>query len=477
MRRLSDRLSRFTLALLLALPGSVAADQPSAPPPSQLFRDFVAQADPAFRWSLVKTIPGEGTTTFVLELTSQQWRSPEEVDRTAWRHWLTIVRPEQVDFSTALLVVSGGSNDKPAPAGPRPLIADMARRSRSLVVEVTSVPNEPLTLAGGDKPLQEDALLAACMRRCLETGDASWLPRLPMVKSVVRAMDAVEQFLASDELPAEQRVVVDGFVITGRSKRGWTTWLVPIVDPRVKAIMPMVIDVLNVRRSMEHHLAAYGQWSPALRDYQQNRLLDKAALDRSERFRALDDPYTYRSLLTLPKYIVNASGDEYFVPDSSQFYFPELAGEKHLRYLPNTGHSIDDTDALEGALAFYQFILADQPRPTYSFRFYEDGAIALTAEEEPVAVRHWQATNPAARDFRLPVLGPKFTAAPLIRNDAGEYRGAVAQPAEGWTAHFIEAEFAGPGDARLKVSSGVQVAPRELPFADQARVQLQTARP
>ena len=35
----------------------------------------------------------------------------------------------------------------------------------------------------------------------------------------------------------------------------------------------------------------------------------------------IEDPYEYRQRLTMPKYIVNASGDQYFLPDNSQFYF------------------------------------------------------------------------------------------------------------------------------------------------------------
>ena len=32
----------------------------------------------------------------------------------------------------------------------------------------------------------------------------------------------------------------------------------------------------------------------------------------------------YRQRLSIPKYIINSSGDDFFTPDSSQFYFKKL---------------------------------------------------------------------------------------------------------------------------------------------------------
>lgn len=66
------------------------------------------------------------------------------------------------------------------------------------------------------------------------------------------------------------------------------------------------------------------------------------------------DPYEYRARLTMPKMIINATGDQFFVPDSSRFYFDALPGEKHLRYVPNADHSMRHTDVDETVLAFYR---------------------------------------------------------------------------------------------------------------------------
>ena len=46
-------------------------------------------------------------------------------------------------------------------------------------------------------------------------------------------------------------VKVDKFVVSGGSKRGWTTWTTAAVDRRVVAIMPAVIDLLNLEKSFD----------------------------------------------------------------------------------------------------------------------------------------------------------------------------------------------------------------------------------
>ena len=73
--------------------------------------------------------------------------------------------------------------------------------------------------------------------------------------------------------------------------------------------------------------------------------------------------------IAAPKLIVNSTGDQYFLPDSPQFYFEGLRGEKYLRYVPNTDHSLRGSyqDAAESALAFYQSILTNTPRPRFAW--------------------------------------------------------------------------------------------------------------
>ena len=423
---------------------------------------YVAAPDASYHYQLLNSIGGDGYTGYVLEMTSQRWRTAEEVDQPIWRHWLTVVRPEHLETSTSLLIVSGGSNEKPPPQI-NPVLAQIAVTTNSVVSEVRMIPNQPLVFAGDGNKRTEDAITAYTWEKFLTTGDETWPLRLPMTKSVVRAMDTVTAFCAS---PEGGEVSVDKFVLGGASKRGWTAWTVAAVDNRVAAILPTVIDLLNLEPSFEHHYRAYGFWAPAIGEFERTGIMRWAGTPPFEALLRIEDPYSYRERLTMPKFIVNSAGDQYFLPDSSQFYFDDLRGEKYLRYIPNTDHSLKAAyrDAAESAVAFYQSILTNAFRPRFAWDFADDGSIRVKTEARPEVVKLWQAHNSAARDFRLQTIGQAYTSSILTEQGAGLYVGEVPEPERGWTAYFVELTFPGPGSYPYKFTTAVRVTPDRLPF-------------
>ena len=71
--------------------------------------DYVAAPDSSYRYSVLNTVSGPGYTAYIIEMTSQSWRSADEVDRTLWKHWLTIVNPINAGGDKALdAVLVGG---------------------------------------------------------------------------------------------------------------------------------------------------------------------------------------------------------------------------------------------------------------------------------------------------------------------------------------------------------------------------------
>ena len=255
-------------------------------------------------------------------------------------------------------------------------VADLALDTNTVVAELGQVPNQPLHFADSKEAgRSEDDLIAYTRIKYIATHDETWLVRLAMVKSGIRAMDAMQQFLATADGGG---LKIEHFVVAGGSKRGWTTWLIGTVDNRVIAIVPMVIDALNSEVITRHHYEAYGFFSPALNDYVRHKIFpDKVGTPEYREVLAIEDPYNYRERprLKIPKYLINASGDQFFLPDNSQFYFAELPEEKHLRYVsPNAKHNLEGSDAWRESLqAFYQAILDNHPRPRYSWKKEPNG--------------------------------------------------------------------------------------------------------
>jgi PhoPQ-activated pathogenicity-related protein len=372
------------------------------------------------------------------------------------------VKPDKVRHDTAYLRIGSGRNGSEAPEKSSAQSVEFARGSGTVVAELGMVPNQPLVFNNDGKQRNEDDLIAYCHIKFMDTGDATWLPRLPMVKSAVRAMDAVTAFLASE---AGGKTAVKKFVVAGGSKRGWTTWLTGAVDPRVRAIVPVVIDVVNVRACKVNHYASYGFWAPAIGDYTRHKIHERFDTPGYAKLLEIVDPYFYRHRLTMPKYIVNSSGDQYFPPDSSKFYYDDLQGPKYLRYVPNTNHSLAGSDAGDSILAFYRAVLNGSPLPKFSWKVQKDGSIRVRTETKPVEVHLWQATNPKARDFRLLSIGQAYKKSAL-KGEEGVYIARVDKPAAGWTAFFAELVFdSGDPRAPYKFTTQVHIVPDVLPHS------------
>ena len=423
---------------------------------------YVAAPDPAYKWELVKTIPGQGVTAYVLNMTSQNWLTTAEVNRTEWKHWVTVYKPDVVESDVALLMIGGGSNDNAAPDKMEPFTAAIAAKTKTVTVELRMIPNQPLSFYGESRKRTEDAIIAFTWKKFLETGDERWPARLPMTKAAVRAMDATQEFMASE---AGGKNKVARWVITGGSKRGWTTWTTGIVDKRVIAIMPVVIDMLNMEASFIHHWRVYGFWAPAVGDYVEHGVMDWQGSQQYHDLMSIVEPYQYRDRLTIPKYIVNSTGDQFFVVDSSQFYFKDLVGEKYLRYVPNTDHGVTRrSDAGESLATYYESIVKNWKRPEFSWTISKEGIITVTCKDKPSAVKLWQATNPDARDFRLEKIGPAYTSRDLTAETENTYVVKLGKPEKGFTASFVELTFPTPGGGSWKFTTDMKVTPDEYPF-------------
>jgi PhoPQ-activated pathogenicity-related protein len=372
-----------------------------------------------------------GGRLYDVVLTSQQWQG------ITWKHVLQIHEPEVVRFPNhVLLFVTGGVNGRPPGDGETEMGAGLCRLTGSRVAVLFQVPNQPLL---GDHV--EDDLITETWLRYLETGDASWPLLFPMVKSAVKAMDAIEQIAGQ-----QWQDPVDGFVITGASKRGWTSWLTPVVDQRVIATAPIVIDVLNFRPQMQHQLDTWGQYSEQIRDYTSKGLVKVGdETPREQQLRMMMDPYTYRQRLSLPKLLVNGTNDPYWVVDAMSLYWDDLVGPKYVLQVPNAGHGLDGgrERALATVAVFFRHVAAKKPLAELVWEpMAERGEIGLKVQsrgEKPQTARLWVAHS-ETKDFRKSRWQPQ----PLVAN-SDVYTATIARPERGHVAYFGELEFVDQG--------------------------------
>ena len=420
--------------------------------------DYVYTPDPAYGYSLLSTHPNEGYTDYVLEMTSQTWRDASEVDVPLWKHHLVITVPAEVTSDIGLVFIGGGSSKSKVPKGNEFHIVQSALQTHSVVAEIQQIPNQPLVFADDpdQTPRAEDGEIAFAWIKYLRSGDPTWLSRFPMTKAVVRAMDTVCEFVAQAD---QGGIAVNKFVVAGGSKRGWTTWTTAAVDDRVVAFAPFVIDMLNLEISFFHHYAALGHWAEAVDDYVSEGVMEWMGTRPYGQLCDLVDPYSYRDrYATKPKYIYNAAGDQFFLPDSSQFYYDDLPGPKNLRYLPNAGHGLDQRVVMD-FIAWYHAIVTGATIPSFTWTKQQDGTLVVnTAGTKPEKVLLWQAKNDV-RDFNFSLYGKLYTSTELEPSGPDEYTAHVDTPEDGFTAFFVELTYPGTGKFPLRFTTEVSVIP------------------
>jgi PhoPQ-activated pathogenicity-related protein len=355
--------------------------------------EYVQRPDPAFTWTVEENHTTPHGAFYTLRLTSQVWQG------FTWKHWMRVYEPKDLKYQdTVLLFLTGRDNsDRPRPEDAERGF-ELAQLCGARCAVLYQVPNQPLNL-NGDK--SEDALIAETFLRYLDTKDDDWPLLFPMVKSAVRAMDAVQGLVKSKGRPAVTR-----FVVTGASKRGWTTWLTAAVDKRVVAIAPMVIPTLNMKAQNKHQIEVWGKYSEQIKDYSQTGLTEKIDTPDGTQLWKMIDPYSYRDRLRMPKLLINGTNDRYWTLDSLNVFWDDLKGPKNVVYLPNAGHGLDQHRdyATHGIAALFRATMAGRSLPKIVITDRSEGEhgplrFGVGSSPPPKSAQLWVAHS-ETRDFR-----------------------------------------------------------------------------
>lgn len=410
---------------------------------------YVAARDENFGWREVAAGKLGDTDYVEFVLTSQTWRG------IAWKHQLILLRPAnmQKDARQGLLFIHGGrwkpeydSGHKHADIPVQALLfAQLAKKIGAPVGVLRQVPFGPIFDRRGD------ALIAYTFDQYLKTGESDWPLLLPMVKSTVRAMDAMQKI-------ARERwnVSLDSFTLTGASKRGWTAWLTAATDKRVKAVAPMVIDMLNVSAQMDHQRATWGRLSDEIRDYSSLDLPNRFNTERGAALLSAVDPFSYRKQLTQSKLIMLGTNDRYWPLDALNLYWSELPEPKRVLYLPNQGHGLRDIERVMGAVsAVHRYAASGKPMPSTNWSFAVSPRtldIQVKTDRPARSVLIWSARSDTL-DFR----DARWSSAECTQQQGG-YACSWARSEMGYTAVFAETAFSDGDDLSFSTSTTICIA-------------------
>jgi len=388
------------------------------------------------------------------------------------------------------------------------IVGDFAVATGIVGAALFQVPNQNMVFSSDPegKSRSEDGIIAFTWHHFINdpTSEAEWLLRLPMTKAGVRGLDTVAAFLTSDMAPQEVQDLglhPTNFIVAGASKRGWTTWTVGAVDHRVMAIAPVVMDELNFVENIKHHWRSYGGWSFALEDYWTMGIT--VHLDNPKLQQMLDivEPYEFRDKLMMPKLVINAANDEFFLPDDTAYWWDDMPEANKLnRFLmaPNSEHSLatgilelppaittwarelltahstlkekiggrTPIETLDDRAAVSLELMEQALVPRFNWTIQSNGDIVVKAMDSPISVHMWHATtcNDLRRDFRIVNLDSPCRCGIPVDGMCGNLRvvwtpqelqethpGSLTwvahrqPPPDGkWTAFFVDLKFDGP---------------------------------
>ena len=336
-------------------------------PAANELKAFVAKPDPSFAY-LRAVVDGHPA----LDLTSQTWQG------SPWRHDVVLIHPKSGTkiAESAIIEVTGWAPNK-RDYDYAQILADSSGMTVAILFQI---PNQPLW------EHEEDDLIAYTFEKYFETGDASWPLLFPMVKSVKAAMDALERTNGFSK-----------FVVTGGSKRGWTSWLVGALDdPRVVGIAPAVFDNLDFPAQLEQQRRYWGGYSPMIADYTDRGLQELLGSVRGKALMRLVDPI--HSLPRVPTLVLTGTNDAYWTVDSTNVYWERLKMPKWSLTIPNAPHTMGDRRWWGPSLgAFARACATDKPLPSVESSFDVVGAewsLRVDVAPGPVLYRVWRTTSP-----------------------------------------------------------------------------------
>lgn len=383
------------------------------------------------------------------QLHSQTWSPQSVVTPAQWQHEVSIYIPEHAKSKNALVVINNGTNNDgqgnsiAATNFGEDRLQRIARTTQTIVISINNIPNQKLNYQNGQSLAEDDSVAYTWKLFLNDAGKFQNVPlHIPMTAAVSQSLR-----LAKQELKPWR---IHQFIVTGASKRAWAAWLSAISNPDVVAIVPFVIDLLNTQQSLQHMYRSYGNhWPIAFAPYYLQSIDQRINTPPFTRLMQIEDPLAYLNTpyghrLNIEKYLINASGDDFYVPDNSHFYYPYLPENKSLRVVPNSTHGGILSVSEQSLIGFVRRFQQGTRLPRIDEKRINtkngQSRLVFRLSERPIRVVQWTAYNPDARDFRY-TCGVRYLPTTLNITSSNNGQIALNIPQRGWQATFVEATF------------------------------------
>ncbi len=424
--------------------------------------DYVESTKDEFSYKIEDIIYEDDWTGYHIKMISGEWLNSKKVDQVEWWHYVDIIIPKEVQTTSGIMFIDGGVKEETffrldAES------AEYAVETKSVIVNVSNIPFQPINFLDSEQgSFYEDDLIGYAWNEFLKSGAdqkySEWLPRFPMTRAVIRAMDLAQEITLQNNLDLQD------FVVSGASKRGWTAWTTAAIDDRVVGVAPMVIDMLNLVPSFENHYRSYGEFSPAVSSYVKYDIQDWLETDEFKKLMSYVEPYSFLDNYTMPKYIINAGSDEFFSTDSWRFYYDQLPDDKILRYVPNSNHSLSGGYLNKDLMAYFYRIINDINFPSLKWTLNKNIIEVELDYLDDYNVSIWTATNEEGRDFRLWEKGELWSEVKIDKSDDNKYLIDIDQEFNGYKAVMMEFTIDPDSKFPLIISTGPYVFPDTYPY-------------
>ena len=481
---MTEKMAVLVLALGLVLAAFVPSSEAVGWEVVTPLDEYVHRDDGFFSWTEVASYNFDGVTMYIINMTSQKYQDETFSSQPIWWHEMGVAIPDEIQYlDAAILFIDGGSNRPGDPPSEQTdtavvLLSGLANDTKCISAYIKQIPNQPIVFANDptQRSRSEDSIIAWTWRTYIDdpTPDPEIILRMPMTKGAKRGLDTITQ-VAKQRVPESD---IQRFMVSGASKRGWTTWSLAATDQRVKVMAPMVFSMINMDQTvMSHFQSMDGAWSFALDSYYRENLTQEFFNPKADGVWSVEDMYNYRERFTLPFLEMVSSGDEFFLTDDNWNWWDAMPDPKYLLMLPNAEHSMAPhyLKIYETAVSFWLSYLEGIPYPTVTWQMSQTdttGSIILHSNPPPVELTAFSAVtlgNDTRRDFRLasvhedgevgfhPVLWTENLA--IIDLGGGSYQ-VNADVVEGeWVGFFFMGTWEGPTGYRMMFTSQVNIIP------------------